>query len=382
MAFSVALSGLKSASTQLEITGNNISNVAVTGFKKSYGDFVDVYSTGGGFVDASGGQGAVGKGSRLAAVKQSFSQGSVNASDGGLDMAINGSGFFIVSRGGTNTYTRAGSFGLDSSGYVVNSLGGKLQGYQADSTGVVSGALGDIRISAATIPPVATSTFSSVLNLNSSASVPTVAWAGTASFGGTAPAAATYNNATSTTVYDSLGNPHVLSAYFIKASSSSVSNVWNAHFQIDGVNVSTNASKANALTSTASTLVASGSLPTISTGDLTINGSSVAAPVSDGVSTSQPNSSARSIATAINAASISGITASADVNTLNLGTYTPGTLSGTQFQINGQNIVVASATSGALITAINAVTGTTGVSAAVNSSNNIVLTAMFSSLFA
>lgn len=364
MAFSVALSGLKGASSQLEITGNNIANVGTKGFKKSFADFVDVYSDGGTL--------SIGKGVRLAAASQIFSQGAVGASEGSLDMAINGEGYFIVKANGLTSYTRAGSFAADNAGYVTTSNGSRLQGYQADSTGAINGSLGDINISTASLPPVSTSTFSAKFNLNAQSTIPTVSWAGTAQFGGTSPSPNTYNNATSTTVYDSLGNAHVLTAYFLKTA---VSNVWNAHFQIDGTNVSTSSAKSNSLTSTASNILAVGNLPTIGATDLVINGTTVGAPIGDGVSTTQPASSAKAIATAINAASVPGVTATADTNTFTLGTYTPGTLSGAQLKINGQNVVVGTATTTALLTAINGLTGTTGVTASLDSSSNVVLSA-------
>ncbi len=124
-------------------------------------------------------------------------------------------------------------------------------------------------------------------------------------------------------------------------------------------------------------LVAAGSLPTIGVGELTINGNAIAAAGADGVSSSDASGSAIAIAAAINASSSThGVTAAAQTTVLDLGAYTPDVLAAGDFQINGQNIIAGAATQAALLNAINTLSGTTGVTAAVNSTGGIELTAL------
>src|SRR4051812_45651637 len=118
MPFAVALSGLNAASSDLSVTANNIANANTTGFKSSRAEFSDVFAVG---------AQSIGNGTRLSAVKQEFSQGGVDFTDRGLDLAISGDGFFTLSDDGAVSYTRAGSFGVDRDGFVTNSGGKRLQ---------------------------------------------------------------------------------------------------------------------------------------------------------------------------------------------------------------------------------------------------------------
>ncbi len=129
-------------------------------------------------------------------------------------------------------------------------------------------------------------------------------------------------------------------------------------------------------TGTSSGLVAAGSLPTLATGNLVLNGMTIAVPSDDGLSTSDASASALAIAKAINLSSSNhGVTAMTLPTTVNLGNFTPAVLTGTQFQINGQDIEVADGTQDGLLLAINQLSTTTGVVASVNDSGAMVLTA-------
>lgn len=129
-------------------------------------------------------------------------------------------------------------------------------------------------------------------------------------------------------------------------------------------------------TSIPSGLFPPGTLPLINVGELTLNGTAIAPALADGVSTSDSSGSALAIAATINLGTAThGVTAIVNPNEFNLGVYTGGALAGAQFQINGQNIVAAGATQQDLLDGIAAVSGTTGVTASVNSLNQIVLTA-------
>jgi len=69
----------------------------------------------------------VGLGTRVTSVQKLFTQGSFVQTGNDLDMAIEGDGFFKISRNGTDYYTRAGSFKRDADGYIVTANGNRLQ---------------------------------------------------------------------------------------------------------------------------------------------------------------------------------------------------------------------------------------------------------------
>jgi flagellar hook protein FlgE len=166
--FRIALSGLNAASSDLRVIGNNVANASTTGFKKSRTEFQDVFAAAG--LGAS--SNTIGSGVSVAAVAQQFAQGNVSFTDNNLDLAISGQGFFRLNDNGTTVYTRAGNFGVDNTGYIVNPNDQRLTGYLADSSGAISGALGDIQLDTSDIAPQATSTVTYKLNLNASATVP------------------------------------------------------------------------------------------------------------------------------------------------------------------------------------------------------------------
>ncbi len=213
MAFQQALSGLSAASKNLEVIGNNVANANTVGFKQSQAQFADVYAA-----SLSGGGGTqIGIGTKLAAVAQQFTQGNVSVTSNTLDMAINGPGFFRMDNNGALTYSRNGQFQLDRTGFIVNSQGNKLTGYTADANGIiVPGALVTMQIPTADLAAKASTTGQVGLNLDARSTAPT-----TATFSPSDPTS--FNNSTSTTIYDSLGNSHIAILYFVKALAASAS---------------------------------------------------------------------------------------------------------------------------------------------------------------
>lgn len=217
MAFRIAVSGLRSASSDLDVTGNNIANAGTTGFKASRAEFADIYA-----VSSLGTTSdAIGQGVQMSAVSQQFTQGNIAFTDNSLDLAINGQGFFVLEDNGTRTYTRAGAFGVDSEGYVVNSTGQNLMGYQAVD-GEVTGAIDKLQVDTSNLAPSATTRIDTSLNLDAGADAPV-----TVPFDATDPTS--YNNSTSLTIYDSLGEQHLANMYFV----STGANTWDVHLQID-----------------------------------------------------------------------------------------------------------------------------------------------------
>jgi flagellar hook protein FlgE len=132
MAFQQGLSGLNSASKNLDVIGHNIANGNTVGMKSSRAEFAEVYASS---VGAAGGV-SQGIGVSVAAVSQSFTQGNITITGNDLDIAINGAGFFeLTMPNGTTSYSRAGMFKLDDEGNIVTNSGGQLMGYPTDAEG-------------------------------------------------------------------------------------------------------------------------------------------------------------------------------------------------------------------------------------------------------
>ena len=222
MSFNTALSGLNSAQADLNVTANNIANVGTTGFKESRAEFADIFSTSS--LGASGT--SIGNGVLLANVAQQFNQGNLEFTANTLDLAVSGEGFFVLQPSETNAnaiFTRNGELGVDSNGFVVNNAGARLQVFPVNADGTVT----------------ATSLSSTIpLQLPQTAGVPTLtslvdiginlpANAATLPVGSFDPLqASTFNASTSLTVFDSLGESHVVTAYYVKVGG----NQWGAYY--------------------------------------------------------------------------------------------------------------------------------------------------------
>ncbi len=163
MTFNTALSGLNAANADLKITGNNIANASTVGFKSSRAEFGDVYAT----TVLGSGANTIGSGVKLQDVAQQFSQGNISFTDNSLDLAISGSGFFVLSNNGDQVFSRAGTFGLDKNGFIVNNVGANLRGFAADLNGNVSGVLSNLQIQTGNQAPRQTTQVSTVVNVDS-----------------------------------------------------------------------------------------------------------------------------------------------------------------------------------------------------------------------
>ncbi|MFT5392654.1 MAG: flagellar hook protein FlgE, partial [Gammaproteobacteria bacterium] len=213
MAFQTAVSGLNAATAALDVAGNNIANASTTGFKTSRAQFADVFATSSlGTTSDTAGQGV-----KVSSVSQQFNQGNIAFTDSAMDLAISGRGFFVLETpAGEQTYTRAGEFGVDKDGFIVNPTGDRLVTFQA-SGGAVTGALGALQLSTANISPQPTGQVTVGVNLNSEASIPTLAF--------DSGLATSFNNSTSTTVFDSLGAEHLATVFFRKTAATT----WDTH---------------------------------------------------------------------------------------------------------------------------------------------------------
>ena len=230
MSFNISLSGLNAAQKDLDVTGNNIANASTIGFKQSRAEFADVFANS---VFANT-KTQVGSGVNTAAVSQQFAQGALQSTSNSLDLAIKGDGFFVLSPGSTSlerSYTRAGAFQVNDSGYVTNSNGDFLQVYQVNDDGTPKAVSLDSTI-ALQIPTVAgepkqTTTVTAGLNLPATADVNTYTFDPTKS--------ETYSASTSAVIYDSLGQSHTLTQYYVKTATDPVAgtSTWTAHLYVD-----------------------------------------------------------------------------------------------------------------------------------------------------
>jgi flagellar hook protein FlgE len=162
-----AVSGLNANGSALSIVGNNIANTGTVGFKSSRANFADIVNSSLG--GASGGT-QTGIGVFLSSIQSNFTQGSLQTTNNALDMAVDGNGFFQVKDavGGT-FYTRAGQFNINKNGDVVNPNGFKLQGFQTDTSGNITGSIDNINLTTTTSPPQATTIIALAANLDSQA---------------------------------------------------------------------------------------------------------------------------------------------------------------------------------------------------------------------
>ncbi|PHR83185.1 MAG: flagellar hook protein FlgE [Colwellia sp.] len=240
MSFNIALSGLNAAQKDLDVTSNNIANVNTVGFKESRAEFVDVYASS----LLAAGKTKVGDGVLTADVAQQFSQGSIQFTNNALDLAITGNGFFAtVPELGSleRSYTRAGQFKLNSDNFVVNSQGGHLLGFPINPDGSSSS------VSLSTASPIRIPTESGAPTKSSEVDIRMNLPAGDVPpanpvFDPTDPL--TFNNSTSVTIFDSLGDSHVMTYYFVKASA----NEWNMFSAVDDVMVNIPAAAASPVT--------------------------------------------------------------------------------------------------------------------------------------
>ncbi|MBF9016158.1 MULTISPECIES: flagellar hook protein FlgE [unclassified Oceanispirochaeta] len=134
------VSGLQNHQTRMDVIGNNVSNVNTIGFKKGRVIFQDMISQGmRGAARPSEELGGVnpmqvGLGMTVATIDTIHTQGSLQSTGNTTDLAIQGNGFFILSQGDKEFYSRAGAFGLDEGGMLVNPANGmRVQGWEAET---------------------------------------------------------------------------------------------------------------------------------------------------------------------------------------------------------------------------------------------------------
>jgi flagellar hook protein FlgE len=217
--FSTALSALTSASTAIDVVGNDLANLNTPGYKATELAFSDLVTQS---LGAGLGITQVGFGVAQPITEAQYSQqGAIQTSGGLLDAAIQGNGFFVVVNSAGNTlFTRAGNFKTDKLGNLMTATGDYVQGWTTvdNTTGLVNtnGPIGNIVVPVGTLKaPVTTTTLSANLNLNSSATTTTAAYQ------------------MPIQVFDSLGDAHSLSVNFQKTASNS----WTYQVTIPGADI-------------------------------------------------------------------------------------------------------------------------------------------------
>ncbi len=198
--FSTALSGLNNNSLAINVIGNNLANVNTTSFKSGRTTFAELL---GGTISTSTNGNPIqqGNGSYVPGILQVNTQGTMNYTGRATDVAISGNGFFVVETDGGQAFCRAGNFGVDSDGNLVNIDGYKVLGYGSSNGQIVkTGPLSYISVAKGlSLAPKATTTLGMTVNLDSRASI-----------------GETFS--TSAQVVDSLGSSHTVSITYTKRS--------------------------------------------------------------------------------------------------------------------------------------------------------------------
>ena len=239
MSFNISLSGLNAASSDLDVTSNNIANVGTTGFKGSRAEFADIFAVSSGATGNS-----VGSGVLLASVAQQFSQGNLEFTESALDIAVSGEGFFVLKPNQTSSellYSRAGAFQVDQSGNIVTNQGQILQVFPVNASGSVtstslSGTV-PLQVPSTVGQPQATTQVD--INLNFPAGIspqldPTAVGGldDELAVNPASPNPTTFHNSTSATIFDSQGTSHILTMYFVMTDDAN--NTWESRATLDG----------------------------------------------------------------------------------------------------------------------------------------------------
>lgn len=201
--------GLYCHGSALSIVGDNISNASTTGYKYTRADFDDLVAKGPDVVLAGTDKTSVGNGAVVGDSKIIYTGGTIEQTGRSLDCGIDGEGFFILSDGAKQYFSRAGEFSVTSDGSIVNAEGLYLQGYTPES----AEALSNIKIDDNVVASKETTSLALSGNVASSAEITSVL---------TSPVSFSEINENASfitgdiAVYDSLGNAHDLTIAFYK----------------------------------------------------------------------------------------------------------------------------------------------------------------------
>jgi len=228
------VTGMNVMSDSMSVVANNLANANAKGFKYDRVEFDDLLSAD---TMSSTGSAQIGRGARVSDVRTVHTQGGLTVTDRLTDLAVQGSGFFVVGNpkgekqeAGGQFYTRVGAFNFDKDGFLSDPAGGHLQGYEADKNGRLSPLLSDIRLQTNNLPPQSTEKVQLNLNLDGRTEVSEVP------FDINNPVD-TSDFVNSVNVFDSQGNKHAMTTYF-KRIQADEGIAWEYHQTVDGKEVS------------------------------------------------------------------------------------------------------------------------------------------------
>jgi len=198
--FSIALTGLQADTVALNTIGNNLANLNTTAFKSQSTTFSDLFYQNIG-TSGSGDLLQVGVGTKVSGTATDYSQGSLTTTNSSTDMALSGSGFFVVDQGNTQELTRAGNFQTDEVGNLTTTGGENVMGY-----GVTNGV---VNLNGGLIPLQLPVTQNEPAQATKNVSM-------TTSLDSTAATGATFSSPV--TLYDSLGEGQAATVTYTKTS--------------------------------------------------------------------------------------------------------------------------------------------------------------------
>ena len=246
--FSIPLSGLTASSTALSTIANNLANLNTIGYKDELVQFSDLFYENLG-TNGAGDPIQQGAGTTISSMPSNFTQGNVTPTGVSTNVAVMGSGFFVVQQNGAQSYTRAGNFEVGTDNLLETADGQQVLGYQA-TNGVIGTSLGTLALGTGTISPAsATSMVQLTSNLDATAAINS-------------------SYSTNVTVYDSLGASHNITFTFTKTATNNWT--YSASIPLADINPATGTSPSDpvVLTSGALTFDGNGNLlsPTPSQG--------------------------------------------------------------------------------------------------------------------
>lgn len=221
-----AVSGMNANGTSLSVISDNIANLNTVGFKSSRVEFGDVLSQS---MSGVAGTSQIGRGVQVMGVSPLFTQGSFESTASGLDLSIDGNGFFIVNDSSGQYYTRAGQFSIDKNGNIVNPDNLALQGYLADAAGNITGTTGNLQVATRQNPANMTTSAQVALNLDATAPITGAAFTLDGNGDGLSNDPANFSSSSTVNVYDSQGGAHPVTLYFTKTAD----NTWDVHYVHD-----------------------------------------------------------------------------------------------------------------------------------------------------
>ncbi len=216
--------GIQAHGSAISVLADNIANSNTVGFKASRADFVDLLA--GNLATGAHSATSVGSGSAVQRVTQIFDQGTFEFTNRGLDLGIDGNGFFVVEDDlGSRYFTRAGNFQVDAEGSLLNQNGYQVMGFPEGGTG----SLAALNVNDVSQQSVATTSLAIAGNLDASA----VAFTGILDASSFTQLEEDSSFSTTVDIFDTLGTTHPVTVFYFKNGSNS----WTARAYVDGADV-------------------------------------------------------------------------------------------------------------------------------------------------